>query len=98
MDWLFAGLDGQFRVVSETAERVVRLRWGTDVASIRTACGSGWQVLASSSDEGTSDTIRAYEFPDRDPVPVSAAVENSGARLGSMDRGEGRHCRGGVEE
>ena len=78
VDWLFAGLDGQFRVVSETAERVVRLRWGTDVASIRTACGSGWQVLASSSDEGTSDTVRAYEFPDRDPVPVSAAVEFPG--------------------
>lgn len=78
VDWLFAGLDGQFRVVSETAERVVRLRWGTDVANIRTACGSGWQVLASSSDEGTSDTVRAYEFPDRDPVPVSAAVEFPG--------------------
>ena len=76
--WLFAGLDGQFHVVSETTERVVRLKWGTDVASVRTACGSGWQVLASSSDEGTPDTVRAYEFPDRDPVPVSAAVEFPG--------------------
>jgi hypothetical protein len=79
LDWLFAGVDGQFHIVSDAVERVVRLKWGSDIAGVRTACGSGWQVLASSSDEGISDTVRAYEFPDRDPVAVSAVIEFPGA-------------------
>jgi hypothetical protein len=78
VNWLFSGVDGQFHQISDASERVMRLKWGTELASVRTACGSGWQVLASGSDEGTSDSVRAYEFPDRDPVPVSAAVEFPG--------------------
>jgi hypothetical protein len=35
----------------------------------------GWQVLATSNEEGTGDSIRAYEFPDRDPIAVSAAID-----------------------
>ncbi|HUO25197.1 MAG TPA: hypothetical protein VMU61_05995, partial [Candidatus Aquilonibacter sp.] len=55
-----------------------RLNWGSDVASVKTACGSGWQVLATSAANGSTDTVRAYEVPDRDPVPVSAPLEIPG--------------------
>ncbi len=78
-EWIFAGVDGQFHIVNSAEERIVKLKWGSDVASVKTACGSGWQVLASSSEEGASNTVRAYELPERDPVAVSASIEFPGA-------------------
>ncbi len=73
--WLFAAVDGQIHMVDGVSDQPARLNWGSDVASLRTACGAGWQVLGSSSGAPGSDSIRAYEFPDRDAVPVSAAVD-----------------------
>jgi len=45
---------------------------------VRTSCGAGWQVLAGSTGEENGHQIRAYEFPDRDPVAVSAATDLPG--------------------
>jgi len=77
--WLFAGTDGQVHLVDGTGDQAVRLDWGSDLTSVKTACGAGWQVLATNSDAVTGDSVRAYEFPDRDPVAVSGAVEFPGA-------------------
>jgi hypothetical protein len=78
--WLFAGVDGQIQEVDgRNDQQAIRPNWGSDIAAIKTACGAGWQILATSNGDGTVlDTIRAYEFPDRDPVPVSAPIEMSG--------------------
>ena len=76
--WLFAATDGQVHMIDGASDQVARLGWGSDLASVKTACGAGWQILATSSAE-SGDSIRAYEFPDRDPVAVSAAVEFTGA-------------------
>ncbi len=76
--WLFAGVDGQIHVVDGMREQAAKLGWGSDIASLRTACGSGWQVLATGAANGVRDTVRAYELPDRDPVPVSAPLEVPG--------------------
>jgi hypothetical protein len=73
--WLFAAVDGQIHMVDGVSDQPARLNWGSEVASLRTACGAGWQVIATSSGVPGSDSVRAYEFPDRDPVPVSAAVD-----------------------
>jgi hypothetical protein len=73
--WLFAAVDGQIHMIDGVSDQPARLSWGSDVASLRTACGAGWQVLATSSRTAGSDSIRAYEFPDRDAVPVAAAVD-----------------------
>lgn len=78
MLWLFAGLDGQLHIFDGGLERVGKLNWGSDVTSVKTSCGAGWQVLASSGGESASDSLRAYEIPDRDPVAVSAAVDFPG--------------------
>lgn len=76
--WLFAGADGQVHLLDGIGNQGARLGWGSDVASVHTACGAGWQVLAASSgDQG--DSVRAYEVPDRDPVPVSARLDFQGA-------------------
>lgn len=76
--WLFAGVDGQVHIFDGGPERAGKLNWGSDVTSVKTSCGAGWQVLADSSGEGAGDSVRAYEVPDRDPVAVSAAFEFPG--------------------
>ncbi len=76
--WLFAATDGHVHLIDGVSDQVARLAWGSDVTTVKTACGSGWQVLATSSD-GDADSVRAYEFPDRDPVAVTTAAEFSGA-------------------
>jgi hypothetical protein len=78
--WLFAGADGQIlEVDGMNNPMLARPNWGSDIAAIKTKCGSGWQILATSNGDGTiPDTIRAFEFPDRDPVPVSLPLELNG--------------------
>ena len=75
--WLFAATDGQVHMVDGVSDQAARLGWGSDLASVKTACGAGWQVLATSSGDA-GDSVRAYEFPDRDPVAVSVAVDFPG--------------------
>ena len=74
--WLFAATDGRVHMVDGMSDQTSRLNWGSDITTVRTACGAGWQVLAEGSAAG--DTVRAYEFPDRDPVAVSPAVDFPG--------------------
>jgi hypothetical protein len=76
--WLFAAMDGKVHVVDGLNDQTSRLDWGSDIASVRTACGAGWQILAEGSGELSGDRVRAYEFPDRDPVAVSPAVDFPG--------------------
>lgn len=79
--WLFAATDGHVHMVDGVSNQPARVAWGSDLTTVKTSCGAGWQVLATSSensDEGTGDSIRAYEVPDRDPVAVSAAIDFPG--------------------
>jgi hypothetical protein len=76
--WLFASTDGQVHMVDGFTDLTAKLGWGADLASVRTSCAAGWQVLATSSADQAEDSIRAYEFPDRDPVPVSTGVDFAG--------------------
>jgi len=76
--WLFAGVDGTVRLLDGITEQTARLNWGSDLASIKTSCGSGWQVLATRAGDNSGDSVRAFEFPDRDPLAVSPALEFSG--------------------
>ncbi len=73
--WLFGATDGHLHVVDGMSDQTVKAEWGSDLTSVRTSCGAGWQVLATSPHEENGDSVRAYEFPDRDPIAVSAAVE-----------------------
>jgi len=80
--WLFAGTDGEIHLVDGMTDQTAKLGWGSDIASLKTACGAGWQVLAASAGErgreNGADSVRAYEIADRDPVPVSAGLDFSG--------------------
>lgn len=91
--WLFASTDGRVHMVDGMSDQATKLEWGSDLASVKTACGAGWQVLATSSatstDDAYGDSVRAYEWPDRDPVAVSAAVDFSGAVTALWTEGKG---------
>ena len=77
--WLFAATDDRVHMVDGISDHGLKLGWGSDLTSVKTSCGAGWQVLATSSAEETGDSVRAYEFPDRDPVAVSAPVDFPGS-------------------
>ncbi|HTT25144.1 MAG TPA: hypothetical protein VMG82_39885 [Candidatus Sulfotelmatobacter sp.] len=76
--WLFASTDGNLHLIDGTNDQTFTAAWGNDIATVRTACGAGSQVLATTRGDEAQDSIRAYEFPDRDPVAVSAAVDFPG--------------------
>lgn len=78
--WMLAGVDGQVHEADGINDQVIpRLGWGSDLAGVKTGCGSGTQVLAAGNGDGTiADSLRAYEVPDREPAPVSQAVEMNG--------------------
>jgi len=87
--WLFAAADGKIHLVDGMSDQTSLLDWGSDIATLRTSCGAGWQVLATST-SGDGDSVRAYEFPDRDPVAVSPTMEFSGevSALWTESRGD----------
>jgi hypothetical protein len=89
--WLFASSDGRVHLVDATNDQPSSFEWGSDIAGLKTPCGAGWQVLATSSGDHAEDSVRAYEFPDRDPVGVSAALDFSGpvSALWTEAKGDG---------
>jgi hypothetical protein len=77
--WLFSSVDGQVHVVDGVRDQASSFNWGSDITTLKTSCGAGWQVLATTAGDRATDSVRAYEFPDRDPVAVTAAADLPGA-------------------
>lgn len=76
--WLFASTDGKLHIIDGIRDQVSMTDWGSDIATIRTSCGAGWQVLATKGNEQSGDSVRAYEMPDREPIAVTAAMDFPG--------------------
>ena len=77
--WVFAGVDGQVHWLDGMTDQVAgNLGWGSDIVSVRSGCGSGWQVLATEKSAGPHDRLKAFEVADREPVGVSQPVEFGG--------------------
>lgn len=54
--------------------------WGSDLATVRSGCGAGAQVLVDGSGAAAQgDSVRAWEIAGREAVPVSAALPVDGA-------------------
>lgn len=77
--WLFAGTDGKIHFVDGMSDQISAVDWGSDITTVRTSCGAGWQVLSTGSGSHGIDSVRAYEFPDRDAVAVSPSMDLPGA-------------------
>src|SRR6266478_7927380 len=82
--WALAAVDGSLHLVNGMTDQVIRGgEWGSDLAAVRSSCGTGTQLLISESGnlprgDSERDGLRAFEIPDRDPVAASSAVEFDG--------------------
>ena len=77
--WAFAAVDGQLHFLDGVGDQAfTQLGWGSDIASVRSGCGPGWQILTTSNESGPSDEVRAFEVADREPILVSAPVQFPG--------------------
>ena len=52
--------------------------WGSDLAALRSGCGTGTQIIASGSGEALADSLRAYEIPAQEAIPASAPLTMDG--------------------
>jgi hypothetical protein len=78
--WVFAGLDGQLHLLDGINQQTItNIHWGSDIAGVHANCRQGWQVLATSAQDETEDSIQAFEFPDRIPVAVSERLALNGS-------------------
>ena len=77
--WIFATVDGQVHLLDGvTDQTAARVNWGSDIASVRSGCGLGWQVLVTGSGGGGAETVRAFEIADREPIAMGQPAEFSG--------------------
>lgn len=76
----FTGVDGSVRVLA--GGRVLSTGiggWGSDIAAVNSGCGSGWQLLATSTADYTAaDSVQAYDVSASDAIPVSQKIEFPG--------------------
>jgi hypothetical protein len=101
---LTAALDGKTYVYDDSGKSEGAIEgWGSDIAGIKTGCGSGWQVLATRPGDWTAvDSLAAYEIVDAKavatgepidfPGPVTGLSPSSGGRTADavvLDRGTG---------
>lgn len=76
--WILSGVDGQIHMLDGVTDQTARLNWGSDIASVHSNCGLGWQILATSRETGTVDSIAAFEIADREPFAVSQPIDFAG--------------------
>ena len=78
---LLNGIDGKMQIVESGAIKPVAgaRDWGSDFAALRSGCGTGAQIVASSSGEAITDSLRAYELPALEAIPVSDPLAMGGS-------------------
>jgi hypothetical protein len=79
---LLNGVDGRVMLIENSVLKPVSGAndWGSDLAVIRSECGSGVQVLVSGSGAAAmGDSLRAYEIAGREAMAVSAPLAVEGA-------------------
>jgi hypothetical protein len=92
--WVFASVDGKVRLLEGHNESVLpsafTREWGSDIAAVRSSCGTGTQLLASSAgDAASQDFVRAYEVLGREVITVSAPLEFAGPITALWTAGDG---------
>lgn len=78
--WLIGSIDGKVLLFENGSLKPIAgtRDWGSDFAVLHSGCGSGVQIVASSSGEAATDSLRAYELPALEAIPASAPIEAGG--------------------
>ncbi len=78
--WLLVAVDGPVHLLDGVTDQVIdKLAWGSDIATVRSGCGSSWQIVAAGNGDGRRDSTQAFEVVGRELVPVSPGLELNGA-------------------
>jgi hypothetical protein len=78
--WILAAVDGQVHFLDGNTDQVLeKLSWGSDLASVRSGCGAGWQVLATATGDGRNDALRVFEMTGRALVAAGAPFDVNGS-------------------
>ena len=79
--WIYTTLDGQVMSFDGATTRAVANArdFGSDIASVRSSCGSGTQLLATGAgDDLSNDSIRAFEIDNQEVRAVSPPLAFDG--------------------
>ena len=77
--WILAAVDGSIHMLDGMTDQVIRgAKWGSQLAAVRSSCGSGAQLLVTEAGDPEQDSVRAVEIPDREPVAASSPAEFDG--------------------
>ena len=89
--WVLAHLDGRVRLYNNERKLLATFSgWGSELASIESGCGAGWQLLATrSGDWAETDAVIAYEIVDRQAIAVSRPTELPGPVMSLEPRNNG---------
>jgi hypothetical protein len=81
MATLLDGIDGRVRMLDRGALLDVTgsRDWGSDIAAVRSGCGSGVQILTDAAGDAAADTLRAYEINGHEAEAVSAPLDLDGS-------------------
>ena len=79
--WIESGTDGRIRVFADKGKEPLASTsgWGADLATVKSNCGGGWQILATTPrDYSENDSIIVYEFVGVDFRTESDPIEMDG--------------------
>jgi hypothetical protein len=78
---LFSETTGQVVLYDKGIPRTVTgtRDWGSDIASIQSTCGEGSLLLVSAAGTAPTDSVRAYEIPGKEAIPVSGPMPLDGS-------------------
>ena len=78
---LFSETTGQVVLYDKGIPRITTgtRDWGSDIVSIQSTCSEGSLLLVSAAGAAPTDSVRAYEIPGKEAIPVSGPMPLDGS-------------------
>jgi hypothetical protein len=88
---LFSQTNGQVVLYDKGVQKIITgtRDWGSDIVSIHSACGEGSLLLVSAAGAAPTDSVRAYEIPGREAIPVSGPMPLDGSVMAMWPTNDG---------
>jgi hypothetical protein len=80
--WILSGTDGKARILTNKNPQVLGTAdgWGSELATVKTNCGTGWQVLTTRQQDRTeADAITVYEWTGTEFRALADPLEMDGS-------------------
>ena len=88
---LFSQITGQVVLYDKGVPKTVTgtRDWGSDIVSIHSTCGEGSLLLVSGAGTAPTYSVRAYEIPGREAIPVSSPMPLEGSVMAMWATNDG---------